>query len=180
MWHKEAVIYKVIISHYTGILTLYKRGGKNITITSYYMMHPNTCYDLNNKHIVKLSLFKSKTIFCFVISLLKSKTTQLYMYTTTLTFTSRLRKPPSCAAVTRGEGSNHSQDLPRRLRSVLTDDTVTEPEHRAKINTLSLHQLTSTSGKYCSLSGTRKARHEGSYIEVTVRQRRTKANRDLP
>ncbi|TNN50128.1 hypothetical protein EYF80_039672 [Liparis tanakae] len=57
-----------------------------------------------------------------------------------------LRKPPSCAAVTRGEGSNHSHDLPSRLRSVLTEDTVTEPEHRARISTMSLHQLTSTSG----------------------------------
>lgn len=75
-----------------------------------------------------------------------------------LTFTSKLRKPPSWAAVTRGDGSNHSHDFPNRLRNVLTEETVTEPEQRARINTPSLHQLTSTSGWYCSLSG---ARHRG-------------------
>lgn len=55
--------------------------------------------------------------------------------------------------MTRGDGSNHSHDFPNRLRKVLTEETVTEPEQRARINTPSLHQLTSTSGWYCSLSG---------------------------
>lgn len=69
-----------------------------------------------------------------------------HMRSAVWTLTSRLRKPPLWAAVTRGEGSNHSQDFPSRLRSVLTDETVTEPEQRARISTLSLHQLTSTNG----------------------------------
>lgn len=54
--------------------------------------------------------------------------------------------------MTRGDGSNHSHDFPNRLRKVLTEETVTEPEQRARISTPSLHQLTSTSGWYCSLS----------------------------
>ncbi|KAG7265899.1 hypothetical protein CRUP_009503 [Coryphaenoides rupestris] len=45
-----------------------------------------------------------------------------------------------------------ARDLPSRLRSVRADDTVSEPEQRARISTSSLHQLTSTRGARCVLA----------------------------
>ena len=48
--------------------------------------------------------------------------------------TSKAKKPLSDAWLTLGEGSNHSHDPPNRLVRFLTDETVTAPEHRAKIN----------------------------------------------
>lgn len=76
--------------------------------------------------------------------------------------------------MTRGDGSNHSHDFPNRLRNVLTEETVTDPEQRARINTLSLHQLTSTSGWYCSLSG---AGHRGRMKQYGDTDRNTSEQR---
>ena len=47
--------------------------------------------------------------------------------------TSRPRKPPSWASATRGDGSNHSGDVPSMFVSDLMEDTVTAPEHRARM-----------------------------------------------
>ncbi len=54
--------------------------------------------------------------------------------------------------MTRGEVSNHSQDLPSKFFNVRTEETVRAPEQRAKIKAVSLHQLTSSRDWYCSLS----------------------------
>ena len=47
--------------------------------------------------------------------------------------TSNPRNPPSWDSVTRGQGSNHSGDVPSRFFRLLIEDTVTAPEHRARM-----------------------------------------------
>ena len=47
--------------------------------------------------------------------------------------TSRAKNPLSDAWLTLGEGSNHSQDPPRRFSNFFVDETVNAPEHLARI-----------------------------------------------